>query len=529
MVKKSTVQKHRGKDTGMCAKEGCINTGDPSGRRPQEGHKPTSREDQVGSRRESERTIVPMKPGNSGGGKGSRFKGSEQSSESDQIGTGEQNLGTEKTRTQIPSVRELQRTLYPKAKKEPHYRFYSLYDKIYRSDVLQEAWQRCRANKGVAGVDGESFGMIEKKGLENWIEGLQESLRNKTYKPQALKRVNITKRNGKLRPLGIPTIRDRVAQMATTIILEAVFEADLREEQYGYRPNRNAHDALRKIHGLLKEGHREIVDADLSEYFESIPHRELMKSLARRISDGSMLALLKQWLEMAVEESDGHGRKKRTTRNKDQGRGTPQGSPISPLLANIYMRRFVMAWKKLGLEERLGKIVNYADDLVILCRNSAQQAREEMGKVMKKLKLTVNEEKTQTRSLPKENFNFLGYTLGKIYSPRTGRAYIGVKPDKIRVEEFCKVISEKIAKYPTSEPLDKLVKILNMRLNGWAGYFSLGTVTRARKAVADHTRKRLYTWLCKKCPDTSRRTLGDAIFRGKEAKLTIHLVETYTL
>ena len=269
------------------------------------------------------------------------------------------NLGTPQ------SVRKLQRALYAKAKANPTYRFYTLHDKIYRNDVLKEAWSRCRANDGSSGVDGQSFEGIETKGVERWLEQLAQELRTKTYRPQAVRRVYIPKADGKKRPLGIPAIKDRVAQMAAVIALEAIFEADLTDEQYAYRPKRSAHDAVRKVHELLNRGYTEVVDADLKGYFDTIPHHELMKSIARRVSDAAMLKLVKAWLEMAVEETDKRGNKRRTTVNKESGKGTPQGAPISPLLANLYMRRFLQGWKQQGWEQRLqAYIVNYADDCV---------------------------------------------------------------------------------------------------------------------------------------------------------------------
>ncbi|NGZ26483.1 MAG: group II intron reverse transcriptase/maturase, partial [Magnetococcales bacterium] len=223
--------------------------------------------------------------------------------------------------------------LHAKAKGSPDFRFYSLYDKVYRKDVLEFAWMRCKANGGAPGVDGQTFEMIEKQGVERWLGELAEMLRERRYQPGAVRRVWIPKPNGKQRPLGIPTIRDRVVQTAAMTVLEPIFEADLQPEQYAYRPERSALDAIRRIHGLVNTGHTAVVDADLSGYFDSIPHAELMKSVSRRISDGQMLHLLKMWLTMPVEEKGDKGGSNRTTGSKDAKRGTPQGAPISPLLS----------------------------------------------------------------------------------------------------------------------------------------------------------------------------------------------------
>jgi RNA-directed DNA polymerase len=307
----------------------------------------------------------------------------------------------------LPKVEKLQAALHAKAKGSPNFRFYSLYDKVHRQDVLWQAYQQCRHNGGAPGVDGATFADIEKYGLMKWLEELAEELRTKQYRPQAVRRVYIPKPNGNQRPLGIPTVKDRVVQTAAMLVLEPIFEADLQDEQYAYRPGRSAQDALVRIQELVRSGHREVVDADLSGYFDSIPHAELMKSVARRVSDKNLLHLLKMWLEAPVEETDERGRKQRTTCNKDNGRGTPQGAPISPLLSNLYMRRFILGWKLLGHEERLrAKIVNYADDFVICCRGTADKAMSVMEDMMERLKLTVNTEKTRQCRLPGETFDF---------------------------------------------------------------------------------------------------------------------------
>ena len=327
-------------------------------------------------------------------------------------------------------VGKLQAALHSKAKDAPDYRFYALYDKIHRRDVLEFAYARCRVNDGASGVDGQTFEEIEADGVDRWLDELTEALRNQTYRPQPVRRVNIPKdgQPGQFRPLGIPCLRDRVAQMAAVLVLGPIFEADLQPEQHAYRPDHSALDAVRQVETLLRGGYREVVDADLSGYFDSIPHGELMKSISRRISDSRVLRLIKMWLETPVEEIDEQGRRHRTTRNKDEGKGTPQGSPISPLLANIDMRRFLLGWKRAGSANLLkAKIVNYADDFVICCRATADEAMDRMRVMMSKLKPTVNETKTRTCRVPEETFAFwdtpsAAVTIAGRVEPMSGQA-----------------------------------------------------------------------------------------------------------
>lgn len=397
------------------------------------------------------------------------------------------------------SVQKLQTALHAKAKEAPDFRFYALYDKVYRKDVLVHAYERCEANRGAAGVDNQTFEDIKRYNQERWLDELTQELKSRTYQPQPVRRVYIPKPDGKQRPLGIPTIRDRVVQTAALLVLEPIFEADLQAEQYAYRADRSALDAVQRVHKLIHAGHGQIVDADLSSYFDSVPHAELMKSVARRVVDGAMLHLIKMWLEAPVEETDEHGNKHRSTRNRDERRGTPQGSPISPLLSNLYMRRFVLEWKKHGHEERWkAHIVNYADDLVICCRTEAQQALAEMRVIMSKLKLTVNEKKTRICHLPEEKFDFLGYTFGRCYSVRKGRVYLGTVPSKKRVQRICRAISEETGRDTVGLDPKTMVEKLNRMLIGWANYFCLGAVSKAYSAVDLHTRRRLRRWLCNK-------------------------------
>ena len=405
------------------------------------------------------------------------------------------------------SVQKLQAALHDKAKKSPNFRFYALYDKVYRKDVLTFAYQSCKANGGAAGVDNQTFEDIEAYGAERWLDELTQELKSQKYRPLPVRRVYIPKPGGQQRPLGVPAIRDRAVMMAAVLVLDPIFEADLQPEQYAYRRGRSALDAVRHVHKLINTGHGEIVDADLAGYFDSLPHSELLKSVARRVVDGVMLHLIKMWLKAPAEETDDRGKKHRNTRNRDEGRGSPQGSPISPLLSNLYMRRFVLGWKKLGHEMRLGAtIVNYADDLVICCRGGAEEALATMRMMMTKLKLTVNEAKTRVAKLPEEKFDFLGYTFGRCYSTKTGRSYLGTVPAKKRVMRICQAISSETGHNRTLLDQKVVVAKLNRMMDGWANYFCLGPVSKAYRAVDRHARKRLRQWLCAKHKVAGRAT-----------------------
>jgi RNA-directed DNA polymerase len=276
--------------------------------------------------------------------------------------------------TRPDAVRTLQRKLYVKAKAEPEFRFYQLYDKVWRDDILAHAYRQARANAGAPGVDGVTFEQIEEEGCEAWLAGLREELRAKTYRCQPVRRVLIPKPGGGERPLGIPTIRDRVVQTAVKLVIEPIFEADLEPNTYGYRPQRSATDAIQEVHKLLIDGYTDVVDADLSKYFDTIPHDELMQCVARRIVDRMILSLIKMWLKAPVEERDRDGTR-RMTGGKASQHGTPQGGVISPLLANLYINRFLKFWR---LQEKTrafrAHVVSYADDFVILSRGHAAEA-----------------------------------------------------------------------------------------------------------------------------------------------------------
>ncbi len=440
-------------------------------------------------------------------------------------------MATGKRLTGPEKVRQLRTVLHAKAKEEPERRFHALIDKVWREDFLAEAYRRVRRNGGSAGVDGEDFAAVESYGAERWLGELARDLKDGTYAPKPVRQVLIPKKQpGKFRPLGIPCIRDRVAQTSALLLLEPIFEADLQPQQYAYRPGRSAHDAVRRIHGLLYKGHNEVLELDLANHFGEIPHAGLMKSLARRISDGRMLALIKAWLEMPVEEDDGQGGKRLTNRSRKQRKGTPQGSPISPLLSGLYMRRFILGFKVLGHAQRFGaEIVNHADDVCILGTTPAADMLAAVRRLMDGLRLPINERKTRCLRCPEEPFEFLGYRIGRNYRPTGEGAYIGTRPSPASVQSICRKISELTARRYGRLASEVVVERLNRTMVGWANYFSLGQVSPAYSAVNRHAVRRLRQWLCRKhktrlrdyvrFPDTrlygeyglarlSRRTLG---------------------
>ena len=347
-------------------------------------------------------------------------------------------------------------------------------------------------------MDGIRFRDIEEQGADQWKEKLREQLLEGSYRPQAVRRAWRPKPGGGQRPLGIPTIQDRVVQTAVLIFLEPIFEADLEDSVHAYRPDRSAQVARGEVLQRLYEGQTHVVDADVTQYFDTIPHRDLLKCVARRIADGKILRLIKLWLKSPVEEEDESGRR-RTTGGKSSKQGTPQGGVISPLLANLYMNRLARHWRVTGASERLGAFISYADDFVILCRNAvqAQEALATISAWLTKLSLTLHPEKTRLCDAWKESFDFLGYTFGKVPHWRTGKSIIVAEPSK-KAQKRLKEKLNKLLVRGNPRPWPELRDALNRLLRGWANYFSFGSSNGARQAVNNHLLERAHRFLSKR-------------------------------
>jgi len=392
-------------------------------------------------------------------------------------------------------IRTFQRKLYFKAKSEPDFRFYLLYDKIYRTGILYHAYRMVKANGGSAGVDNVTFKDVESGGVDEWLSGIRDELRTKAYRPQPVLRVMIPKPGGGQRPLGIPTIRDRVIQTAAKLVLEPIFEADMEPNSYGYRPKRSALDAIRRVHELLREGYTDVVDADLTKYFDTIPHSELMKCVSRRIVDRDVLRLIKLWLKVPVVENrnkDGRGSVSGGRKSKT---GTPQGGVISPLLANLYMNRFLKYWRIKGCNEVFcSQVISYADDFVVLSRGKAQEALQWISGVMDRLGLTLNREKTAVRDAYSGDFDFLGYTFGRIWFRKKGTWYTGASPSKASVKRLKQKVGA-ILKPSEKGAWPDVRDRLNTVLRGWCTYFCYGTTQIAYRAVERNVYNRVRRFL----------------------------------
>jgi len=398
------------------------------------------------------------------------------------------------------SIRTLQRKLYRKAKQEPGYRFYALYDKVCRADILEFAYELVRANKGSPGIDGQSFEGIEAgEGVAALLAKLEEALRNKTYKPNPVRRVLIPKADGGKRPLGIPTIGDRVVQMAVKLVIEPIFEADFCESSYGFRPKRSAHDAVDAVVAALQTGHTEVIDADIAKYFDTIPHAKLLAAVAERISDGGILRLIKLWLKAPVVEEGDDGKKRYVGGGKAKRHGTPQGGVISPLLANLYLHLMDRIWKKYGLDTKLGaRMVRYADDFVVMCRKGTKKPMEVIQRILNRLGLNLSPTKTRELDSRKDSFRFLGFEIGMKKSIRTGNPYPHVEPSKEALGMIRQRITYLTRREMTCVPLEAMLEKVNQTLRGWVEYFHYRNCSKALGKLKWHAEERMRTQLRKR-------------------------------
>ena len=395
--------------------------------------------------------------------------------------------------TTPPSIRTLQRKLYSKAKQEPAFRFYALYDKVYRADILGHAYRLVRANKGGAGVDGVSFSAIESaEGQTAFIAELQEALKSKSYRPEPVKRVKIPKADGSKRALGIPTIRDRVVQMAAKLVIEPIFEADFCDCSYGFRPKKSAHDAVNDVTYALNCGYTDVIDADVTKYFDTIPHAKLLAVVAERIADGAILHLIRMWLKAPVVVESEDGTRRNIGGGKANTKGTPQGGVISPLLANLYLHLLDRLWERRHLQKRLeARLVRYADDIVVMCRNGTKAPLAVIQQVCDRLGLCLNEHKTRMVNAEQESFDFLGFEFRMRPSRNTGNRYPHVQPAKKSLKKIKAHITLLSNRRLTMLPLPVVLQRINEALRGWVGYFHYRNSSNSLEQLKRHAEQRV--------------------------------------